>query len=147
MRFFAATLFLCLFTIPSQADIIHCDDRGCRPSGGAASQIGNIQNPPSESRVLGSRPAGCPSRWCGCYLAKHLGASNPRPLWLARNWAHYGRRADGPAVGAIVVWRHHVGIIKGRSEDGQWVVHSGNDGRAIRTRPRSVAQAIAFRWP
>lgn len=62
---------------------------------------------------------------------------------LARNWAHYGH-ASGARVGAIVVWSHHVGIIRGRCNGG-WVVESGNDGHAVRTRCRSVAGAIAFR--
>lgn len=92
-----------------------------------------------------ARPAGCPARaWCGCYLAAHLGIHD-RSLWLARNWARRGTSAGGPAVGAIVVWRHHVGKIVGQS-GGRWIVHSGNDGRAVRTRARSLAGAIAFRW-
>ncbi len=57
---------------------------------------------------------------------------------------HYGYDAGGPSVGAIVVWRHHVGKIVGQ-ENGQWIVQSGNDGHAVRTRARSVAGAIAFR--
>ena len=63
---------------------------------------------------------------------------------LARSWARYGSNAGGPSIGAIVVWRHHVGKIVGH-ENGQWIVQSGNDGHAVRTRPRSVANAIAFR--
>ena len=71
--------------------------------------------------------------------------SDPGPSFnLARSWAHYGSNAGGPQVGAIVVWRHHVGKIVGR-ENGQWIVQSGNDGHAVRTRPRSLAGAIAFR--
>ena len=50
----------------------------------------------------------------------------------------------GPSVGVIVVWGHHVGKIVGH-ENGQWIIQSGNDGRAVRTRPRSIAGAIAFR--
>src|SRR5215469_2297755 len=46
--------------------------------------------------------------------------------------------------GAVVVWPHHVGKIVGR-ENGQWVVQSGNDGHAVRTRARSIAGAIALR--
>jgi hypothetical protein len=37
-----------------------------------------------------------------------------------------------------------VGRIVGR-ENGKWIVNSGNDGHAVRTRPRSIAGAIAFR--
>ncbi|MBV8835939.1 MAG: hypothetical protein JO000_05335 [Alphaproteobacteria bacterium] len=70
---------------------------------------------------------------------------NDRSLWLARNWAHVGSSAGGPSVGAVVVWPHHVGIITGRTASGQWVIKSGNDGHAVRERPRSIAGAIAFR--
>lgn len=96
------------------------------------------------ARILGGRPAGCPARaWCGCWLAQYLGISN-RSLWLARNWAAVGSDAGGPAPGVIVVWRHHVGIITGRA-GAKWIVKSGNDGRAVRERPRSIAGAIAYR--
>ena len=86
-----------------------------------------------------------PRAWCGWWLGRHLGMLD-RKLWLAANWARVGRPAHGPAVGAVVVWRHHVGIITGRADHG-WIVKSGNDGHAVRERPRSVAGAIAFRWP
>lgn len=87
---------------------------------------------------------GRPRAWCGWYMRGQVG-SDPGPSFnLARSWAHYGSNAGGPQVGAIVVWRHHVGKIVGR-ENGQWVVQSGNDGHAVRTRPRSLAGAIAFR--
>jgi hypothetical protein len=86
-----------------------------------------------------------PRAWCGWWMRRHLGVANPAGN-LARWWAGFGRPAHGPAVGAIVVWRHHVGIITARAERG-WVVKSGNDGHRVRERPRSVAGAIAFRWP
>ena len=47
-------------------------------------------------------------------------------------------------VGAIVVWHHHVGKIVGL-KNGQWIVQSGNDGSAVRARPRSLGRAIAFK--
>jgi hypothetical protein len=67
-----------------------------------------------------------------------------RVLNSISQWAHYGSNVGGPSVGVIVVWRHHVGKIVGH-ENGQWIIQSGNDGRAVRTRPRSIAGAIAFR--
>jgi hypothetical protein len=89
---------------------------------------------------LGGRPAA----WCGWYMRSQVG-SDPGPSYnLARSWAHYGSNAGGPHVGAIVVWRHHVGKIVGQ-QNGQWIIQSGNDGHAVRTRPRSLAGAIAFR--
>jgi hypothetical protein len=92
----------------------------------------------------GARLAGRPAAWCGWYMSQQVG-SDPGPQYiLARSWAHYGSNAGGPSVGTIVVWRHHVGKIVGQV-NGQWIVQSGNDGRAIRARPRSLAGAIAFR--
>jgi hypothetical protein len=88
--------------------------------------------------------AGRPGAWCGWYMRSQVG-SDPGPSYnLARSWAHYGSNAGGPAIGAIVVWAHHVGKIVGNL-NGQWIVQSGNDGHAVRTRPRSLAGAIAFR--
>ena len=93
------------------------------------------------SRVAGGRPRA----WCGWY-ARSLVGQDPGPAFnLARNWARWGH-ASGPGVGVMVVWSHHVGMITGRSPDGQWIVKSGNDGGGVaRERPRSLAGAIAFR--
>lgn len=84
-----------------------------------------------------------PAAWCGWYMRQLLGVANPA-FNLARNWAHWGH-AGAPGVGAVVVWPHHVGKIVGH-EGGEWVIQSGNDGHAVRTRPRSIAGAIAIRW-
>src|SRR5690348_6168945 len=73
-----------------------------------------------------SHALGRPAAWCGWYMRSQVG-QDPGPQYnLARAWAHYGVSAGGPSVGAIVVWRHHVGTIVGQ-ENGQWVVRSGND--------------------
>ena len=89
---------------------------------------------------IGRRPAA----WCG-WAMRQLVGGDPGPEYnLARNWAHWGHA--GPAgIGAVVVWAHHVGKIVGQ-ENGQWIVQSGNDGNRMRTRPMSIAGAIAIRW-
>ena len=91
-------------------------------------------------RGYGPRPAA----WCGWEM-RQLVSNDPGPAFnLARNWAHWGQA--GPAgVGAVVVWSHHVGKIVGQ-EGGEWIIESGNDGNRVRTRPRSIAGAIAIRW-
>lgn len=68
-----------------------------------------------------------PAKWCGWWLGQYLGKPD-RSLWLARNWAR-------------------VGIITGRAASGAWIVKSGNDGRRVRERPRSISGAIALRHP
>lgn len=96
------------------------------------------------ARLHAARGAGGkPAAWCGWWLGRQLGMPR-RDLWLARNWASVGRNAGRPGVGVVVVWRHHVGIITGRAGS-KWVVKSGNDGHAVRERPRSISGAIAFR--
>lgn len=91
------------------------------------------------AHAFDGRPSGA---WCGWYMRHRLGVSDRR-YNLARNWARYGH-ATHPHVGAVVVWWHHVGIITG-GRPGHWVITSGNDGNAVRSRERSVAGAIAFR--
>jgi hypothetical protein len=86
---------------------------------------------------------GRPGAWCGWWLGQQLGIPR-RDLWVARNWASVGSNAGQPAIGVVVVWRHHVGIITGRVGS-QWIVKSGNDRNAVRERPRSISGAIAFR--
>jgi hypothetical protein len=85
-----------------------------------------------------------PAAWCGWAMRQLVGGDPGASYNLARNWAHWGH--SGPAgVGAVVVWPHHVGKIVGQ-ENGQWVIESGNDGHALRSRARSIAGAIAIRW-
>ena len=102
-------------------------------------------NPSLETRTAyRGRDRGRPEAWCGWEM-RHLVGADPGPSFnLARNWAHWGR-PGAAGIGAVVVWPHHVGKIVGR-ENGQWVVQSGNDGHAVRTRARSIAGAIALRW-
>ncbi len=82
---------------------------------------------------------GRPSRWCGWWMRTQRGGG---PEYnLAWNWRKYGSPTSAQ-VGAVVVWRHHVGQIVGRTASGQWIVQSGNDGGAVRTRARSVSGAV-----
>ena len=87
---------------------------------------------------------GRPAAWCGWEMRQLVGSDPGSSFNLARNWAHWGR-PGAAGVGAVVVWSHHVGKIVGQ-QGGMWVVESGNDGHAVRARPRSIAGAIAIRW-
>ncbi len=80
-----------------------------------------------------------PSQWCGWWMRTQRGGG---PEYnLAWNWTRYGSPGS-PQVGAVVVWRHHVGEIVGQASNGQWVVRSGNDGGQVRSRARSIAGAV-----
>lgn len=83
----------------------------------------------------GARPA----KWCGWWMRTQKGGG---PQYnLAWNWRSYGSPGS-PQVGAVVVWRHHVGMITGRAANGQWIVTSGNDGGRVRSRARSISGAV-----
>jgi hypothetical protein len=105
-----------------------------------AGGLWNNSEAPASHGGLGGRPAA----WCGWEM-RQLVSGDPGPEYnLARNWAHWGH--SGPVgVGAVVVWPHHVGKIVGQ-QDGEWIIESGNDGHAVRTRPLPIAGAIAIRW-
>jgi hypothetical protein len=96
--------------------------------------------PPEGHYGYGGRPAA----WCGWEMRQLVSHDHGPEYNLARNWARWGH-AGPPGVGAVVVWSHHVGKIVGK-EDGMWVIESGNDDHATRTRPRSIGGAIAIRW-
>ena len=91
--------------------------------------------PVTASRGVGPRPR----QWCGWWMRTQRGGGPE--LNVAWNWSRWGR-PSGPQIGAVVVWRHHVGEIVGRAANGQWLVRSGNDGGRVRTRARSVAGAV-----
>ncbi|MGD9846979.1 MAG: hypothetical protein AB7U47_16515 [Variibacter sp.] len=84
---------------------------------------------------LGPRPRA----WCGWWMRSQRGGGPE--FNVAWNWRRYGRPAE-PQVGAVVIWRHHVGEITGRASNGMWIVRSGNDGGRVRERARSVSGAL-----
>jgi hypothetical protein len=81
------------------------------------------------SAALGPRP----SRWCGWFMRQVRGVLDPA-FNLAWNWSHWGHATDAHP-GAVAVWHHHVGeVASGACPSGQIMLHSGNDGHAVRTR-------------
>jgi hypothetical protein len=95
----------------------------------------------SSHRVADGRP----SAWCGWEMRQLVGG-NPGPEYnLARNWAHWGQPANGPAPGVIGVMPHHVFKVIQVLGRGTVLAISGNDGHAVRVRPRSTAGVIAWR--
>jgi hypothetical protein len=98
-------------------------------------------------RYLGGNPTGWARAWCGAFMRLVMRAAGYPDLPsgnLAAAWRRYGR-PNAPQPGAIVVWRHHVGLITALHGAGFATVISGNDGHRVRERPRSIAGAIAFR--
>lgn len=91
--------------------------------------------------------SGRPAQWCGWFMRQVFGVAD-RAYDRALTWTHWGRQSDGPQLGAVIVWRHHVGLIEGGPDKtGRWLVRSGNDNHAVRTRYQSIKGAVAFRMP
>jgi len=77
---------------------------------------------------------------------RQLVGGNAGPEYnLARNWAHWGQPASGPAPGVIGVMPHHVFKVIQVLGRGTVLAISGNDDHAVRVRPRSTAGVIAWR--
>jgi hypothetical protein len=90
------------------------------------------------------RPSDCYGiAWCGCFLRHYFGLAD-RALNSAFEWTHVGHQTTAHN-GAIVVWRHHVGILRSDPIDGRALVLSGNDGHKVRLRAVSLHGAIAYR--
>lgn len=93
----------------------------------------------------GSRPHDCYGiPWCGCFM-RHLMGVADKAYNLARNWAHWGHAAFGPAPGVVGVLPHHVFRVIEVLGPGRVLAISGNDGHAVRTRSRSTRGVIAWR--
>jgi hypothetical protein len=98
----------------------------------------------SHHRYAGGNHQGWGVPWCGLWMESHTGIHSPG-LALARNWEHVGHAAYGPAPGVIGVMPHHVFQVVAVLGRGEVLAISGNDGHAVRTRPRSTGGVIAWR--
>jgi hypothetical protein len=89
-------------------------------------------------RVVGSRPAGCPNRFCGCEASLYRFGRIIPGLNLASNWRRFPRAA--PASGMAAVRSGHVMILQQHIAGDVWLVHDGNSGGHVtREHPRSIA--------
>lgn len=83
--------------------------------------------------------------WCGIWMEGHTGIHGPGNLARAIEWRNVGQAAGAPAPGIIGVMAHHVFQVVQVLSRGMVLAISGNDGNAVRTRPRSTAGVIAWR--
>jgi hypothetical protein len=90
------------------------------------------------ARDMGGRPAGCPSRFCGCGASLHLFGKIIPALNLAANWLRFPRAA--PALDMVAARRGHVFVLKYHISGNTWMVFDANSGgRRTRIHPRSIA--------
>lgn len=94
--------------------------------------------PAGAAQILGGRPAGCPSRFCGCGASLHLFGRIIPALNLAANWLRFPRAAAAPKMAAAR--RGHVFVLERHIAGNVWLVHDSNSGgRKTRLHQRSIA--------
>ncbi|WP_369723028.1 hypothetical protein AB8Z38_02765 [Bradyrhizobium sp. LLZ17] len=91
----------------------------------------------SGERVIGGRPAGCPSSFCGCGAALHVFGHVVPELNLASNWLRFPRAA--PAPGMVAARRGHVFVLEQSLGGDMWMAYDANSGgHATRMHARSL---------
>jgi len=97
-----------------------------------------MASPGGEERVIGSRPSGCPNRFCGCEASLYKFGRIIPELNLASNWRRFPRAAPSPGMAAVR--SGHVMILESQVSGNVWNVHDGNSGGHVtREHARSIA--------
>ena len=71
----------------------------------------------------------------------------------ARSFLDYGKKLDGPRVGAIAIFYRkganngHVGVVRGTDGQGNPIVVSGNHGNAVRQSTYPKSKVLAYVMP
>ncbi|WP_334518425.1 hypothetical protein [Bradyrhizobium sp. AZCC 2230] len=88
-------------------------------------------------RVIGGRPAGCPSSFCGCGAALRVFGHHVPELNLAANWLRFPRTS--PAPGMVAARRGHVFVLEQPLGGDMWMAYDANSGgHATRMHARSL---------
>ncbi len=91
----------------------------------------------SSDRVIGGRPAGCPSSFCGCGAALRVFGRVVPELNLASNWLRFPRTT--PAPGMVAARRGHVFVLERSLGGDMWMAYDANSGgHATRMHARSL---------
>jgi hypothetical protein len=132
---------------------VTCDQRGCSDNPMAqvanAASAGNARQARQSTRatarrerradftqiadangngtIIGSRPSGCPHRYCGCAASLYVFGQIRPELNLAANWKRKFPRTE-PASGMVAARNGHVMVLMSHASGDEWMVHDGNSG-------------------
>jgi uncharacterized protein (TIGR02594 family) len=103
-----------------------------------------------------ARQIGLPSQlWCADFMnfvLKSAGGNGTHSR-AARSFLQYGKKLDGPRVGAIaILYRKgpnngHVGVVRGTDGQGNPILVSGNHGNMVKESMYPKAKVIAYVMP
>lgn len=92
--------------------------------------------------------------WCGTALAAWMtqaGIDPPKAYFRAKSWLDWGLPIQVPRRGCIVVFGRdgggHVGIVTGKTPDGQLTVLGGNQGDSVSERAFPTSRVLGYRIP
>lgn len=99
---------------------------------------------------------GLPTKlWCADFMnfvLRRAGGKGTQSR-AARSFLKYGKKLDGPRVGAIaILYRKgsnngHVGVVRGTDGQGNPIIVSGNHGNAVRQAVYSKSRVLAYVMP
>ena len=107
-------------------------------------------------RGQSARQLGLPTKlWCADFMNFVLRKAGGKGTHsrAARSFLEFGKRLDGPRVGAIaVLYRKganngHVGVVRGTDGEGNPIVVSGNHGNAVRQSTYPKSKVLAYVMP
>lgn len=99
---------------------------------------------------------GLPTKlWCADFMNFVLRRAGGRGTHsrAARSFLEYGKKLDGPRVGAIaILYRKgpnngHVGVVRGTDGQGNPIIVSGNHGNAVRQSVYPKSRVLAYVMP
>jgi uncharacterized protein (TIGR02594 family) len=103
-----------------------------------------------------ARQLGLPTKlWCADFMnfvLKRAGGKGTHSR-AARSFLDFGKRLDGPRVGAIAIFSRkgpsagHVGVVRGTDGDGNPIVVSGNHGNAVQQAVYPKSRVLAYVMP
>jgi uncharacterized protein (TIGR02594 family) len=103
-----------------------------------------------------ARQIGLPTKlWCADFMnfvLRRAGGKGTKSR-AARSFLDYGKKLDGPRVGAIaILYRKgpnngHVGVVRGTDGQGNPILVSGNHGHAVRQAVYSKSRVLAYVMP
>lgn len=149
-RLFFAAIALVLLSSPALARHHHrvapqhCDFfQPCStPALGAAMTFGTPQgevrvHAHRSAGIIGGRPSGCPTQFCGCGASLYLFGRIKPELNLAANWLRFPRATPAPRMAAAR--RGHVMVLVAHVQGDVWLVHDSNSGgHQTRLHERSI---------
>jgi uncharacterized protein (TIGR02594 family) len=129
--------------------------RRARPTGSSESVGSGGASPlvAEARRYLGGNPTGWAHDWCGRFMNLVLERTGHRGTGsnFALSFERYGRRLNGPRVGAVAVMARrgggHVGVVSGVLPNGDVKVISGNHGHRVAESVYGRGRILAFVLP